>query len=149
MRSPRSGRKAVTTDRHAYTRVIRARSRAEIDEVVRACTSNVDFRETRARQAFLAVADVAADPGELISTCFGRTVDLLPSLCRLTSPLPSPLLPSSIFTLSSPSPHLSFSYHGSCPLVLSPPPRTIRTTLPSSASSRFSIETRLPFYWRK
>lgn len=93
MRSPRSGRKAVTTDRHAYTRVIRARSPAEIDEVVRACTSNVDFRETRARQAFLAVADVAADPGELISTCFGRTVDLLPSLCRLTSPLPPPLLP--------------------------------------------------------
>lgn len=82
-------KKAVTTDRHAYTRVYPD----EIDEVVPACTSNVDFRETGARQAFLAVADVAADPGELISTCFGRTVDLLPSLCRLTSPLPSqPLL---------------------------------------------------------
>lgn len=100
-------KKAVTTDRHAYTRVYPD----EIDEVVPACTSNVDFRETGARQAFLAVADVAADPGELISTCFGRTVDLLPSLCRLTSPLPPPPFPAaSIFTLSSPSPQsLSFS----------------------------------------
>lgn len=97
-------KKAVTTDRHAYTRVYPD----EIDEVVPACTSNVDFRETGARQAFLAVADVAADPGELISTCFGRTVDLLPSLCRLTSPLPPPPFPAaSIFTLSSPSPNLS------------------------------------------
>lgn len=139
-------KKAVTTDRHAYTRVYPD----EIDEVVPACTSNVDFRETGARQAFLAVADVAADPGELISTCFGRTVDLLPSLCRLTSPLPSrPLL-----SLPSLHPPPNLSRFLSTVLALPSRPATENHSydLPSSASSassRFSIQTRLPFYWRK
>lgn len=134
---------------HAY---IYARVPIEIDEVVRGCTSIL--RETGARQAFLAVADVAADPGELISTCFGRTVDLLPSLCRLTSPLPPPPLSRPLLSLPSlhPSPFsLVFLARFLPSLVLSPRPRTIRTNLlPCSASSsRFSIETRLPFYWRK